>query len=43
MTQSHGIMVNYGYRLADIERDHEAYQTNGDITLSPRVRKVVRG
>ena len=41
--QSHGIMVNYGYRLADIERNHEAYQTTGEITLSPQVRKVARG
>jgi malonyl-CoA decarboxylase len=38
--QSHGIMVNYGYRLADIERNHEAYQTTGEITLSPQVQNA---
>ncbi len=40
MVQSAGIMVNYLYRLADIEKNHEAYRGNGRIVAAPAVKKL---
>lgn len=31
-----GLMVNYVYRLADVERNHEAYAKHGKVVASPR-------
>ncbi len=42
ISQSAGIMVNYLYRLADIERNHEAYSEGGRITASGAVRKLAQ-
>lgn len=40
--QSAGIMVNYAYRLEDIEKNHEAFATNGAIALSNDVKKLLK-
>jgi malonyl-CoA decarboxylase len=34
--RSLGLMVNYVYRRADVERNHEAYAKHGKIVASPR-------
>lgn len=41
--QSAGIMVNYLYKLADIEKNHESYSAGGRITASTQLRKLARG
>ena len=40
--QSAGTMVNYVYRLKDIEKNHELYFAEGEIVASSRVRKLAR-
>ena len=35
LAQSAGLMVNYRYKLADIERNHEAYTGKGEVTAGP--------
>ncbi|MEK7820527.1 MAG: malonyl-CoA decarboxylase family protein, partial [Pseudomonadota bacterium] len=40
--QSAGIMVNYLYRLADIEENHEAYSDRGEVRVSPAVRGLLK-
>lgn len=40
--QSAGLMVNYLYRLSDIEDNHEAYEREGKIATSRGVRKLVK-
>ena len=42
MRQSHGLMVNYLYALADVERQHEAYSNNGTVAVSASVRGLLR-
>ena len=39
--QSAGMMVNYLYKLRDIERNHEAYSDGGRITASPAVKRLI--
>ena len=39
---SHGIMVNYLYKLEDIEKNHEAFANAGVITASGPVNRSVR-
>lgn len=39
LRESHGLMVNYLYKLDDIERNHEAYAERGEVVASPEVRK----
>ncbi len=41
MAQSAGIMVNYRYRLDQIERNHEAYTGEGLVTATSTVRKLI--
>ena len=41
--QSTGMMVNYLYKLRDIEKNHEAYSTSGRVTTSAAVKKLARG
>src|SRR5215212_3898785 len=41
--ESAGVMVNYLYRLEDIEKNHEAYANQGEIVASNSVRKLLRG
>ena len=39
--QSFGMMVNYLYRTADIEANHEAYTGAGEVTASAAVRGLI--
>jgi malonyl-CoA decarboxylase len=39
MRESHGLMVNYLYKLDDIERNHEAYAERGEVIASANLRK----
>ncbi len=41
LSQSFGLMVNYLYRLPDIEDNHEAYRLRGEIKASNAVRGLV--
>ncbi|HEX8047093.1 malonyl-CoA decarboxylase domain-containing protein, partial [Rhizobium sp.] len=40
MRQSHGLMVNYLYKLDDIEKNHEALAQHGEVAASPEVKKL---
>jgi len=40
LRESAGIMVNYLYRLEDIEKNHEAYANQGTVAASSAVRKL---
>jgi len=40
--QSASIMVNYLYKLSDIEKNHEAYSSSSTIAASAAVRKLAR-
>ena len=42
MRQSHGIMVNYLYKLDDIEQNHETYAAKGEVAASSAVRRLLR-
>jgi len=42
LAQSAGVMVNYRYVLADIEKNHEAYESAGEVVASPAVRRMLR-
>ena len=38
-----GFMVNYLYKLGDIEQNHEAYRGRGKITAAASVRRMLKG
>ena len=40
--QSAGLMMNYRYRLGDIEKNHEAYRGGGEIRASSAVRGLLK-
>jgi malonyl-CoA decarboxylase len=40
--QSYGLMVNYLYRLGEIEKNHEAYAESGHVVASPALRKMAQ-
>jgi malonyl-CoA decarboxylase len=42
LRESAGIMVNYLYRLEDIEKNHEAYVNHGEIAASSAVKKLLK-
>jgi malonyl-CoA decarboxylase len=42
MRRSVGLMVNYVYRLDDVERDHEVYARDGQIIASRRFKVLAR-
>lgn len=42
LREAHGLMVNYRYELADIERNHEAYAEQGAVAASKAVRSLLR-
>ncbi len=42
LKQAHGLMVNYLYKLDEIERNHEAYASKGEVAASSQVRKLLR-
>ena len=41
LRESAGLMVNYLYRLSDIDRNHERYAKNGFVTASTAVKGLV--
>ncbi|MDV7341714.1 malonyl-CoA decarboxylase [Terasakiella sp. A23] len=43
MGQSAGMMINYLYKLKDIEKNHESYSTSGKITMSSQVKALKKG
>ena len=42
MTRSYGIMVNYYYKLSDIEKNHEEYVTQTHIAASRGVKALLK-
>jgi malonyl-CoA decarboxylase len=42
LKQSAGLMVNYLYKLSDIEENHEAYAREGRVIVSDSVKKLLR-
>jgi malonyl-CoA decarboxylase len=42
LLQSAGIMVNYLYRLSEIEANHEAYRGEGRVAASSSIRNLLR-
>ena len=42
LRQSYGLMVNYRYKLSDVDANHEAY-ANGRVTASRDVRSAAKG
>ena len=42
LRESAGIMVNYLYRLEDIEKNHEAYANQDEIAASGAVKKLLK-
>src|SRR5258707_6358141 len=42
LRESAGIMVNYLYRIEDIEKNHEAYANQGEIAASSAVKKLLK-
>lgn len=43
MRDSAGLMVNYRYRLNEIEANHDAYRKRGRVAASSAVRTLVKG
>jgi len=43
LQQAGGLMVNYLYKLSDIERNHEAYQGQGKVATSTAIRNLAKG
>jgi malonyl-CoA decarboxylase len=43
LRESAGIMVNYLYRLDDIEKNHEAYANEGEVVASGSVKRLLKG
>ena len=42
LRESAGVMVNYLYRLDDIEENHEAYANEGEVVASNAVKKLLK-
>jgi len=42
LRESAGIMVNYLYRLEDIEKNHEIYANDGEVVASTAVKKLLK-
>jgi malonyl-CoA decarboxylase len=42
LRESAGVMVNYLYRLEDIEKNHEAYANQGEMAASNGVKKMLK-
>jgi len=43
MAQAYGMMVNYRYKLKDIEANHEAYRGEGEVRTSSAVQGLLKG
>jgi malonyl-CoA decarboxylase len=41
MSQAHGLMVNYLYKLDDIEANHEAFADKGEVVTTAAIRRLV--
>jgi malonyl-CoA decarboxylase len=42
MRQAHGLMVNYLYKLDDIETNHEAFAGRGEVVAAQGIRRLLR-
>ena len=42
MQQSAGLMVNYLYKLSDIDKNHERYQDSGKVVTTSSLRSLVK-
>jgi len=42
MADSYGIMVNYRYILAEVEKNHEAYASDGKVAAASAVNRLAR-
>lgn len=42
LREAHGMMVNYSYDLADIEKNHEAFAQDGTVAATRAVRSLLR-
>ena len=42
LRQSHGLMVNYLYKLDDIEKNHEAFANSGTVAASGAVARLAK-
>lgn len=42
MRQAHGLMVNYRYKLDDIEKNHESFADQGEVVAAPAVKRLLR-
>ncbi|MDX1762722.1 MAG: malonyl-CoA decarboxylase family protein [bacterium] len=42
MERAYGMMVNYNYRLADIEKNHEAYATKGKAAAAREISALAK-
>jgi malonyl-CoA decarboxylase len=40
--QAYGLMVNYLYKLDEIEANHERFATRGEVVATPAVRRLLR-
>lgn len=43
LKQSAGLMINYLYKLNEIEGNHEAYSGQGRVTASPAMKALLKG
>jgi malonyl-CoA decarboxylase len=43
LKQSCGMMINYLYRLSEIEQNHESYVTDHQIVASPTILRLAKG
>ena len=43
IAQSAGLMVNYLYKLSDIEKNHESYTGLGQVSTSSTVKRLTKG
>jgi malonyl-CoA decarboxylase len=43
LAQSCGIMVNYLYRMADIDQNHEAYAGEGKVAAAAAIKSLAKG
>ena len=43
LQQSAGMMMNYLYKLSDVETNHEAYTSDGQVASSGSMRSLLRG
>ncbi|MDH3673008.1 MAG: malonyl-CoA decarboxylase [Gammaproteobacteria bacterium] len=42
MLRSAGLMVNYRYKLSDIEKNHETYSASGEVVASSAVKSLLK-